>query len=63
MSRAKSVLIKVPAPLYAKIEKISAEQGLYINEIIIKAVDLYCRIYSYAKKKQQLYELMKRKEE
>lgn len=60
MSRSKSVLIKVPAPLYAKIEKMSTEQGLYINEIIIKAVDLYCQIY--AKKKQKLDELMKRKE-
>ncbi len=60
MSRAKSVLIKVPASLYKKIEKMSTEQGLYINEIIIKAVDLYCRIY--AKKKQQLDEYLKRKE-
>lgn len=60
MSRSKSVLIKVPASLYAKIEKMSAEQGVYINEIFIKAVDLYCRIYE--KKKQQLDELMKRKE-
>lgn len=52
-------MIRIPKDLYKKLGKISAEQGIYINEIIIKAVDLYCRIY--AKKKQKLDELMKRK--